>query len=109
MLSDDQIKAVIARWFSYYAPGDDPQPTHQERLDGVVRELRATMLDDIDRLRAERKTMLALIRELVDDGECWFDHHGGCQGHGYLSLKPGEKCPHAAAKELLSGDADAHA
>lgn len=51
---------------------------------------------------------LALIRELVDQDDCWFDHHGGCQAHGYLGLEPGEKCPHAEAKALLDqyGDSD---
>lgn len=43
-----------------------------------------------------------LLDALVDDGDCWFDHHGGCQEHGYLELEPGEKCPHAEAKELLA-------
>lgn len=42
-----------------------------------------------------------LIRDLTDPDDCWFDHHGGCQAHGYLSLEPGEKCPHAEAKEVL--------
>jgi hypothetical protein len=44
----------------------------------------------------------ALLRDLTDPDDCWFDHHGGCQAHGYLSLQPGEKCPHAEAKELLA-------
>ena len=43
-----------------------------------------------------------LIHDLTDPGECWFDHHGGCQEHGYLTLQPGEKCPHAEARELLA-------
>lgn len=43
-----------------------------------------------------------LLRDLTDPDDCWFDHHGGCQAHGYLSLQPGEKCPHAEAKELLA-------
>lgn len=44
-----------------------------------------------------------LLRSLVnEDDPCWFDHHGGCQAHGYLSLEPGEKCPQAEAKELLA-------
>lgn len=43
-----------------------------------------------------------LLEDLVDQDECWFDHHGGCQAHGYLSLEPGERCPHAEAKELLA-------
>lgn len=46
--------------------------------------------------------LLDLIEALTDSGECRFDHHGGCQEHGYLSLESGEKCPHAEAKELLA-------
>lgn len=38
-----------------------------------------------------------LLRELVDDGPCHYDHHGQCQGHS-LDDAP---CPHARAKELL--------
>ncbi len=44
---------------------------------------------------------LRVMADLVDTEPCWFDHHGGCQAHSFLSLEPGEKCPHAAAKELL--------
>jgi hypothetical protein len=49
-----------------------------------------------------RDQMIELLRSLVDPDDCWFDHHGGCQAHGFLSLEPGEKCPHAEAKELLA-------
>lgn len=48
---------------------------------------------------------LELLRSLVDDGECRFDHHGGCQEHGYLSLEPGETCPQADLKAIIR-DAD---
>lgn len=48
-----------------------------------------------------------LLRSLVDDDPCWFDHHGGCQAHGYLSLEPGQKCPHAEAKEILAAHDEA--
>jgi len=44
-----------------------------------------------------------LLVALVDRDECWFDHHGGCQAHGYLSLDPGELCPQFELKELLTG------
>jgi hypothetical protein len=44
---------------------------------------------------------LDLLQSLVDEGECWFDHHGGCQEHGFISLKHGEECPHAEAKRLI--------
>lgn len=43
-----------------------------------------------------------LLECLVDSEPCHFDHHGGCQEHGHLSLQPGEKCPHQEAKELLA-------
>ncbi len=46
--------------------------------------------------------LLRLVRDLVDDEPCQFDHHGGCQAHGFLSLEPGELCPHAEAKALLA-------
>jgi hypothetical protein len=42
-----------------------------------------------------------LLMLLVDDEDCWFDHHGGCQAHGYLGLEPGETCPQAQLKALL--------
>ncbi|HEY8702267.1 MAG TPA: hypothetical protein VIM08_15105 [Arthrobacter sp.] len=40
-----------------------------------------------------------LIHDLTDRAECHFDHHGGCQAHGYLSLEPGETCPQYDAKQ----------
>lgn len=50
----------------------------------------------------EREAQLRqLVRDMTDSGACWFDHHGGCQEHGYLELRPGELCPHAEAKQLL--------
>lgn len=45
--------------------------------------------------------LVDLLRDMVDPGECWFDHHGGCQEHGYLSLRPGEICPHEEAKQVI--------
>jgi hypothetical protein len=42
-----------------------------------------------------------LLRSLTDPDDCSFDHHGGCQAHGFLSLEPGELCPHAEAKQVL--------
>ena len=42
-----------------------------------------------------------LLKSLVDPDECWFDHHGGCQAHGYLSLEPGEACPQEELRAIL--------
>lgn len=46
-----------------------------------------------------------LIRDLIDPDDCWFDHGGGCQAHGYLSLTPDQECPHSEAKRLLAARA----
>ncbi len=43
-----------------------------------------------------------LLNDLVDPDPCWFDHHGGCQAHGYISLQPGEVCPEEATKRLIA-------
>ena len=60
----------------------------------------------VARLEEENKRMRDLLERLVDEDECWFDHHGGCQAHGFLSLKPGEMCPNAEAKQILGRDTD---
>lgn len=62
-------------------------------------EVRASLLAEQGAPEAKLKQLLA---DMVDPDPCWFDHHGGCQAHGYLSLEPGDKCPHQEAKELLS-------
>ena len=45
-----------------------------------------------------------LLESLVDGSPCRFDHHGGCQEHGYLILEQGEKCPQFELKGLLADD-----
>lgn len=66
---------------------------------------RAHLAEVLDKHMQEREQqMRQLIRDMTDPGACWFDHHGGCQEHGYLELKPGELCPHAEAKQLLGDD-----
>jgi len=52
-------------------------------------------------LREQLAAAIRLINDLTDPDDCWFDHHGGCQAHGYLSLEPGEKCPQREAKEMV--------
>lgn len=56
---------------------------------------RATAPDEAEKVKQ-------MVRDLIDPDDCWFDHHGGCQTHVYLSLKPGELCPHAEAKQWLA-------
>ena len=48
-----------------------------------------------------KKLMEALIimRDLTDDDDCHYDHHGYCQAHGWLT---DGVCPHKRSKELLT-------
>lgn len=84
-----------------------------ERIWGsnVTATVRKVLLDAADTLAAPPATpgrdVAQLVRDLIDPDDCWFDHQGGCQAHGYLSLQPGEMCPHAEAKLWLAGVADA--
>lgn len=56
----------------------------------------------INTLKTERDKLVALVRSLADPNPCYFDPHGGCQEHGYLTPKPTERCPHAEAREVLA-------
>lgn len=49
----------------------------------------------------------ALVAALTDPEDCSFDHHGGCQAHGYLDLKIGEMCPQLEAKAWVHNHAAA--
>ena len=51
---------------------------------------------------ADLSEAYAVIRNLVDPDDCWYDHHGGCQAHGFLSLEHNEVCPHTKAKQWLA-------
>jgi hypothetical protein len=74
-----------------------------EVRDAAVAEWAASVKIPIEAEQGEPSEQIKqLLADLIDPDDCWFDHHGGCQAHGYLSLKPGEKCPHAEAKELLA-------
>jgi hypothetical protein len=67
-----------------------------------VHEAEATVEAVIQVVERKRvRPLLNLIRDLTDRDECWLDHNGGCQAHGYISLEPGEECPHAEAKKIL--------
>lgn len=52
--------------------------------------------------KAEMLAFAELLECLVDENDCWFDHHGGCQEHGYLTLQPGDICPQQQAKNKIA-------
>ena len=57
---------------------------------------------EVAELRAKVEQLQNLIAEMVDEEPCWFDRWGGCQAHGYLSLKPGETCPQYDAQQIVA-------
>jgi hypothetical protein len=50
--------------------------------------------------RIERDKLIGLLSDLIDGGECWLDHNGHCQEHGWFDNEI--KCPHARGKEILA-------
>lgn len=90
--TEDIRHDASAYWQDGPIPRQHPARIHaEERFDQWLGEHEAEV----------KAPFLALLRDMVDDDPCWLDHHGGCQAHGYLSLQPGELCPHAEAKQLL--------
>ncbi|MGI6878805.1 hypothetical protein [Microbacterium sp. gxy059] len=73
---------------------------------GVTAMIRSLVADAAEALEtppnAPGRDIVQLVRDLIDPDECWFDHNGGCQAHGYFSLQPGELCPNAEAKAWIS-------
>ena len=66
----------------------------ERAADAEIERLRARVAE----LEAERDRLRELVGELVDDDDCWFDHHGYCQAHGWCDTEPA--CPHARGKAL---------
>lgn len=58
----------------------------------------------VEKHRERADKALRVLADVVDRDDCWLDHHGVCQAHGYLSLEQGEKCPQYEAKELLAAE-----
>lgn len=69
-----------------------------ERNADAVRYADPPFVASAEALAAEVRLLRDLLSCFADDDPCWFDHHGGCQGHGFLSLDPGELCPVAQAR-----------
>ena len=59
-----------------------------------------TILTALDQYEARVRELLGLVDALRDDDECWYDHHGYCQAHGWFETDP--PCPDRRARELLA-------
>lgn len=91
----------IARSTWYGADAQCDRET-AEVVDAILPAVMAVRDADLAQAQQRAEKAEALLRDLADPDPCVHDHHGGCQAHGYLSLEPGERCPHAEAKELLA-------
>lgn len=89
VIAQSRLAAHEARW----GAGSGSLQTFSEE---AGRDLAALASEGLVVVSAE------LLDALTDPDECWFDHHGGCQAHGFLSLEPGERCPQVEAQELLA-------
>lgn len=61
----------------------------------IERKPQGMMADSLAELRE-------LIVDLADGEPCDFDHHGGCQSHGYIDLEPDQQCPQGKANRLAA-------
>ena len=57
-------------------------------------------MNDTDYKMNQLSEAISILRELVDENPCSFDHHGNCQEHGWTNYGEG-LCPHERAKRLL--------
>lgn len=65
-----------------------------------ARRRNADIAEQRDRARRDLAEAVALLAEHVDGEPCWFDHHGYCQAHGWLTNE--DRCPHARGREFLA-------
>lgn len=90
----------------------DALATEREGWQTLRNEWRQTAYDlaaERDAARAEVDTLRMLVRDLYDPDPCEFDHRGGCQAHGYLTLEPGQTCPQHDAQQVVALLDPAHA
>jgi len=79
-----------------------PERISEDQLTRWLEHVDYADADESRAMAAELVQLRRLIADFTDRDDCRIDHHGGCQAHGYLSLEPGELCPHTEAKQLLA-------
>ena len=65
----------------------------------VRAEVSAGLRATLDAFHRENVSLIRLIIDLADRGECHLDHHGYCQAHGWLE---DSECPHGRAQKLIN-------
>lgn len=81
--------------------GTFDEARREELAHGVARHIDAvTEALDAERAKlAKLREAVEIVEDLVDEDDCWYDHHGYCQAHGWMATEP--SCPHMRAKTLL--------
>lgn len=102
---DEAARAGFNTWHPGWPTGGWPDTTeaYREGWRSVARAV-ASVLAAPSGVAPVGKVSISreLLAVFVDDSECWFDHHGDCQGHGFSGIEPGERCPQVEIKELLA-------
>lgn len=78
----------------------DCEAEMESRVAQAVADTQRQIESAVSDERRRIEEALELLRELIDPDVCWFDHHGYCQAHGWLTNDG--QCPHARAKQLLA-------
>ncbi|HET7128956.1 MAG TPA: hypothetical protein VFJ93_07770 [Gaiellaceae bacterium] len=60
------------------------------------------VLGTIDRQERQIADLREALEPFIDDEPCRFDHHGGCQTHGFLNIEPGDVCGMVFARRVLA-------
>lgn len=65
-------------------------------------EVKHRISEEVKAKDAEIERLKNLLECFLDGDPCSFDHKGGCQAHGFIFLQPGDTCPQAEAKAILT-------
>lgn len=96
----EEIRADLYRAATLIADGSDARDVlHMLAMDVEP------LLSRLAAVERERDEARGLLSKLVDPDQCWFDHNGDCQAHGWTIRTPGGLCGHEQAKRLLIADA----
>lgn len=101
MSTDPRIEAAAEVAYEDWrrGPGAYRKITPEQRA--LVEATMSAALAAADAADDHVRIPMDLLESFVDEDECWFDHHGGCQAHGYISLTQGDECPQHELKRRL--------
>lgn len=112
---EESLRELCAEWLGWFdGDRDDDPPWFPERRIEIADHLRdvrqllaehaaaTARVAELDGFQLQAEGAIELLADLADPDSCHYDHHGGCQAHGYLSLANGEQCPHSLARAFLA-------